>query len=83
MKLSIKYGTYILIGLLTAKTVFALPAGFVYLSKVDPGIKQDIRYYSTNNFVGKRIDGYKVPTCILTTAAANALKKVQRELQLR
>lgn len=80
MKLSIKYAACVLIGLLTIKTVFALPAGFVYLSSVDPGIKQDIRYYSTNNFVGKRINGYQVSTCILTTQAANALKKVQREL---
>ena len=57
-----------------------LPDGFVYLSGVDPSIIQDIRYYSVHNFVGRRIDGYDAPQCILTKQAALALAKVQAAL---
>ena len=39
------------------KTSFAssLPAGFVYLEDVAPEIKQSVRYFSNENFIGKRI----------------------------
>jgi D-alanyl-D-alanine dipeptidase len=39
-----------------------------------------VRYYTGGNFVGRRIDGYLQPKCILTTKAAAALKGVQDEL---
>lgn len=58
-----------------------LPEGFVYVKDVIPDIKVELRYYSTNNFVGKVIDGYESNTLILTEAAANALKLVQQELE--
>lgn len=32
-------------------------SGFVLLSDYVPGIVQEIRYYSTYNFIGDRIDG--------------------------
>lgn len=54
-----------------------LPDGFVYLSDVDPSIIRDIRYYGSHNFVGRRIDGYNAPECVLTREAARALSKVQ------
>lgn len=57
-----------------------LPDGFVYLSDIDPSIIQDIRYYGSHNFVGRRIDGYNAPQCILTREAALALSKVQAAL---
>ena len=34
-------------------------SGFVVLSDVVPDIIQEIRYYSTYNFVGDRINGYE------------------------
>jgi len=43
-------------------------------------MKVDIRYYSEDNFIGKRIDGYKKPIAIVSTRAATALKKVQDDL---
>jgi D-alanyl-D-alanine dipeptidase len=58
-----------------------LPRGFVYLSDIDPSIIQDIRYYGSHNFVGRRIDGYNAPECILTREAATALSKVQALLR--
>jgi D-alanyl-D-alanine dipeptidase len=58
-----------------------LPAGFVYVDQVDPGIQLDIRYYSENNFVGNRVDGYNAPVGILTCEAATALTAVNQDLK--
>ena len=54
---------------------------FLSLADVDPSIVFDIRYFGNNNFVGTRIHGYNAPKCLLTTAAANALVNVQKELR--
>ena len=59
----------------------AIPPGFVYVEDFIPDIKIDLRYYSKNNFVGERIDGYLKPRCILTKEAAAALKGVQEDLK--
>ena len=58
-----------------------LPAGFVYLRDVAPTIEQDIRYYGGHNFVGRQVDGYEAPECILTKPAAEALAKAQERLR--
>ena len=58
-----------------------LKKGFSYLSEVDGSIQQELRYFSSNNFIGKKIDGYKKNNVIISNAAANALKKVQAELK--
>lgn len=52
---------------------------FVLLSDYVPGIVQEIRYFSTYNFVGDRIDGYEEPVALLTREAARALKDVANE----
>ena len=62
------------------KTVTMDPSGFVLLSDYVPGIIQEIRYFSTYNFIGDRIDGYEEPCAILTKEAARALKAVSNEL---
>ena len=51
-------------------------SGFVLLADFVPGIIQEIRYYSTYNFVGDRIDGYEAPVALLTAEAARAVKSV-------
>lgn len=55
--------------------------GFVVLSEVVPDIIQEIRYFSTYNFVGERIDGYEQPVALMTIEAANALKEVSDEVK--
>ena len=55
-------------------------SGFVLLSDFVPDIVQEIRYFSTYNFVGKRVDGYEEPVAILTKEAARALKSVSNEM---
>ena len=56
------------------------PSGFVLLSDLVPGIVQEIRYFSTYNFVGERVDGYEEPVALLTREAARALKAVSNEM---
>ena len=56
------------------------PSGFVVLADYVPHIVQEIRYYSTYNFIGERIDGYEEPCAILTLEAARALKAVSVEM---
>src|SRR5262245_43005515 len=63
-----------------AEAVQDLPAPFVYLSEIDPRIEQDMRYASENNFLGRAVDGYTAPQCILTRETALSLKKVEDEL---
>lgn len=58
-------------------------AGFVLLSDYVPNIIQEIRYFSTYNFIGDRIDGYEEPCALLTKDAARALKAVSNELFVR
>ena len=62
------------------KRVTMDPSGFVLLADYVPEIIQEIRYYSTYNFIGERIDGYEEPCALLTIEAARALKSVSKEL---
>ena len=59
---------------------FANNDQFVDIKEVIPSVQLDIRYYTHNNFIGSRIDGYDAPKCLLTREAALALKYVQEEL---
>lgn len=56
-------------------------SSFVEVSSVISDVIYDIRYYSTYNFVGKRISGYKANRAFLTKEAANALKRASNELR--
>ena len=56
---------------------------FVLLSEAVPDAILEIRYYSTYNFVGDRIDGYEEPLAFLTKESAAALKEASDELVSR
>ncbi len=58
-------------------------SGFVLLSDHVPGVVQEIRYFSTFNFIGDRIDGYEEPCALLTIEAARALKSAANELNVQ
>lgn len=66
--------------LCTGTNSYCLPQGFVYVETVIPNITTELRYSSDNNFIGSPVDGYLKPRCILSKKAADALKKVQEEL---
>ena len=57
-----------------------LPDGFVYIKDIIPNILLEMRYWTNDNFVGERIDGYEEPEGILTREATIALSKVQTDL---
>ena len=57
------------------------PDGFVRVAEAVPDAILEIRYYSTYNFVGDRIDGYERPTALLTVEAAKALKAVSDDVK--
>ena len=61
-----------------------VPLDFVDISDIVPNIypqiQLDVRYYSDNNFVGKKIDGYEAEKVYLNRRAAVALRSVQIEL---
>ncbi|MBP5393066.1 MAG: M15 family metallopeptidase [Bacteroidaceae bacterium] len=54
---------------------------FVAITDVVPDAILEIRYFSTYNFVGTRVDGYLQPTALLTKVAADSLKAVSDELK--
>ncbi len=56
---------------------------FVLLADMVPGIIQEIRYFSTYNFIGERIDGYEQPCAVITKEAARALKAVSNEMNVK
>ena len=58
-------------------------SGFVVLGDFVPGIVQEIRYYSSYNFIGDRIDGYEEPVALCTLEAARALKAVSAEMNVQ
>jgi zinc D-Ala-D-Ala dipeptidase len=57
-----------------------LPAGFVHLGEVAPGIRQDMRYARAFNFTGRVVPGYDAPQCILVGHAAKALLRAEAQL---
>ena len=54
--------------------------GFVSVGQFVPDVILEIRYYSTFNFIGDRIDGYEQPVALLTREAACRLKEVSGDL---
>lgn len=61
--------------------VAQLPEGFVYVKDHIPDLEVELRYFTTNNFIGKPIDGYNANRLIFTAEATKALKKVQEDLR--
>lgn len=58
-----------------------LPEGFVYATAIIPNLSVELRYYTSNNFVGKLIDGYHSNQLIVTQETAEALRLIQNQLQ--
>ena len=58
-------------------------AGFVVVADHVPGVIQEIRYHTSFNFIGERIDGYEDPVALLTVEAARALSRVAKEAMVQ
>jgi D-alanyl-D-alanine dipeptidase len=70
-----------LVPALQAGEPMPLPEGFVYADTLIPGLRVDLRYRGSDNFLGVPVDGYRGERLILTREAAVALAKVQEALQ--
>lgn len=57
-----------------------IPDGFVELKEMIPTIVIDLRYFGTNNFIGRPIAGYTGNRCWLAREPAEHLAKVQADL---
>ena len=68
-----------------SSTFLSLLAGdrghFVKITDAVPDAILEIRYLSTYNFVGSRIDGYEEPTALLTRQAADSLRAVSDDVK--
>ena len=58
-------------------------AGFVSAARVITDVLTEIRYYTSFNFVGERIDGYQAPCALMTRETAVALREVSRQAMER
>ena len=54
---------------------------FVNLTDVVPDAILEVRYFSTYNFVGTRVDGYLEPVVLMTRQAAESLRAVSDDLK--
>jgi D-alanyl-D-alanine dipeptidase len=80
----------LIVGVLCAQVVVAEPTGasdrpstFVDAGTFVPGLAVEMRYAGSHNFVGRPIEGYEAPRCLLTRAATDALTGVARDLAAR
>ena len=55
--------------------------GFVYVKNIIPDLIEDLRYFTTTNFMGEKADGYEANYAILSKEAATALSKAADELR--
>lgn len=71
---------YVLVALAACSFLFAQkPGDFVEVQKINPHIRLDIRYATSNNFLGRPV--YPEAACFLRYEAAQALSDVQKELE--
>lgn len=69
--------------LATANPVSTDKSDFAEISSMIDDAAFDIRYYSSNNFTGNKIDGYKAPRAYLTKKALIALAKAAEDLRVQ
>ncbi|MBW3552275.1 MAG: peptidase M15 [Gemmatimonadetes bacterium] len=55
----------------------------VRVSAAAPEIREEVRYATSDNFTGAPLPGYETPAALLRPAAAEALARVQRDLEAR
>lgn len=75
-----KYLLIVFISLSTHNFSQEMPSTFVYLNSIEPSIQVELRYLSSNNFIGKPINGYKSNCLITTKEAAKQLQIIQQKL---
>lgn len=59
----------------------AAQAHLVDIRTLVPDIHEDIKYAGHDNFVGRPVDGYQAPKCLLLKPVADALARVEHDLR--
>lgn len=59
----------------------SLPEGFTDIKTLIPDVEIELRYATTNNFIGQKIEGYDTNRALLSVEAAQGLVEVQNELK--
>jgi zinc D-Ala-D-Ala dipeptidase len=80
---AIRHSLFALLAFCAQAAAQERPAAFADASTIVPGLIVEMRYAGAHNFVGRPIDGYEAPRCLLTRAAAAALAEVARDLEPR
>ncbi|MGH8179501.1 MAG: M15 family metallopeptidase, partial [Steroidobacteraceae bacterium] len=57
--------------------------GLMDIRALAPNIGEDIKYAGSDNFVGRSVEGYLAPKCLLLKPAGQALARVEREVEKR
>ena len=58
-----------------------LPKGFVYIDELIPDCIIDAKYAGTDNFMGRRAEGYNQPLVVMTREAADCCVKAAEILR--
>ena len=69
----------IFISLMMNLSLNALPSGFVYIEDIDKSIIVNLKYFTNDNFIGRRVPHYKANRGIMTRDTAIALSKAQKK----
>ena len=73
---------FIFLTLIVSSSMSGQPSfPFIEISEVSKTIIKEVRYATPYNFVGEVIEGYHSSKCYLTPSAAEALAKVQNQLE--
>ncbi len=62
---------------------FSERPALVRVADIAPGLREDVRYATADNFTGAQLPGYEVGAALLRPAAAESLQRVQRALESR
>lgn len=66
-----------------SEALASVPEEFVDIREVDPSIQIEMRYTTEWNFLGRAAEGYEANICYLTREAAQALAKVQKDVNVQ
>ena len=69
----------IIISFMMNLSLNALPSGFVYIEDIDKSIIVNLKYFTNDNCIGRRVPHYKANRGIMTRDTAIALSKAQKK----
>lgn len=81
MRISFIYKTFFCLLVITQTVAQDFPLGFDSIANYLPNMVIELRYASSDNFIGRTVAGYQNPKKVLTIETLCALQKVQEVLK--